>query len=61
VAVLADLAKLRRPVTAAAVAATIASLISPFGLNVGPDGAVLVGVLSAIGLAAGLLEQARKG
>lgn len=60
-AVLADLAKLRRPVTAAAVAAAIASLVSPFGLDVGPDGAMLVSALGAIGLIAGLLEHWRQG
>jgi hypothetical protein len=60
-AVLADLAKLRRPVTAGAVAATLAALLSPLGLNVGPDGAYLLGALGTIGLIAGLIEQARKG
>jgi hypothetical protein len=56
--VLADVAKLKRPVTAAAAAATIAAAVSPFGLNVGPDGALIVGALTAIGVIAGVLEQA---
>ena len=59
-AVLGDLAKLRRPVTATAVAATIAAVVSPLGLDVGPAGAYLLGALSVIGLVAGLLEQAGK-
>jgi hypothetical protein len=59
-ALLADLAKLRRPVTAAAVAATIASILSPFGLDVGPAGAYIVGALGSIGLVAGLIENAGK-
>jgi hypothetical protein len=47
-------------VTAAAAAATVAAILSPFGLNVGPDGAVIVGTLTAIGIIAGLIEQALK-
>ncbi len=56
-----DLAKLRKPVTAAAVAATLISLLSPFGINVGPDGAKVTALLTAIGVLAGILEHARKG
>lgn len=55
--VLQDIARLKRPVTAAAAVATLTSLLSPFGLNVGPDGTTITGALVAIGVAVGYLEH----
>lgn len=57
---LADIVKLRRPVTAAAVVATLVALASPFGINVGPQGPELTGVLVAVGTLAAYLERLRK-
>lgn len=59
-AILGDLAKLRRPVTAAATAATLAAVVSPYGLDVGDQGAYLVGGLFGVGLVAAYLEHLRK-
>lgn len=54
-----DLVKLKLPVTAGAVAATILGLISPFGIDVGPIGPILTGALVIVGFAAELVRRYR--
>ena len=54
--VLADIAKLKNPVLDATILATLVAVVSPFGLNVGPDGAIISGVLAAVGTAAAAVE-----
>jgi hypothetical protein len=52
-----DLTTLKRPVTAAAFVATIVALVSPLGLDVGPNGAVLTAALVAVGTVAAYVES----
>jgi hypothetical protein len=54
---LADLVKLKRPVTAASVVALVVELISPFGLNVGTAGPAITGALVAVGTIVAYLEH----
>lgn len=54
---LADLVKLRLPVTAGAVVATVVALAQPFGLNVGPAAPVLTGALIAVGTIAAYVQS----
>lgn len=55
--VLADAAKLKEKAVAASVVATIVAVVSPFGLNVGPDGAIITGILVAVGTVAAAIER----
>lgn len=57
-ALLKDLAALRNPALAATILAELVQLISPFGINVGPDGPIITGALVLIGTIAGLVQRA---
>lgn len=52
---LADLAKLKLPVTAAAVAALFLNVVAPFGAHI--DGTQVAGVLAALGVAAAYVNH----
>ena len=52
-----DLTRLRLPVTAASVVATVVALVSPFGLDVGPAGPILTGALVAVGIIAEYIKS----
>lgn len=52
---LADLAKLKLPVTAAAAAALVVSVVDPFGLHV--SGTVVSGALVAVGAVAAYINH----
>jgi hypothetical protein len=54
---LADLVKLRLPVTASAVVATVVALASPFGLDVGPAGPILTAALVVVGTVAAYVQS----
>lgn len=56
--VLADIVKLQNPVLDATILAEIVSLASPFGINVGPAGPIIVGSLVLIGTVASMVEKA---
>lgn len=52
-----DLATLKLPVTAAATVATVLSVLSPFGVDVGPDGPKIIGAVVGVGLVAAFVER----
>lgn len=54
-----DLLKLKAPVTAAAVTALVVQLVSPFGLDVGPWGPRITGVLVAVGVVSNYVDHLR--
>lgn len=56
--VLADAVKLQNPVLDAAIVAEVVSLASPFGINVGPSGSIIVGALVLVGTVASAVEKA---
>lgn len=47
--VIADIAKLQNPVLSATVVADVLAVVSPFGINVGSSGVVIVSALVAFG------------
>lgn len=55
--VLADIVKLKDRKVAAALVAAVVAVISPFGLNVGPDGAYVVAALVLLGTAVSYFEH----
>jgi hypothetical protein len=56
-AVLADLARLRLPVTAAAAATTLVGLTAPFGVDLSQQTMRITAALTAIGLAASAISK----
>lgn len=56
-AALADVAKLKSKTTAAAIAAFVVAVISPFGINVGTAGPVILAAVVTIGLVANTVEK----
>lgn len=56
---LGEIARLRLPVTAAAVVATVAAIVAPFGLQLGDaQSARITAALAALGLVAEWIRQA---
>lgn len=55
---LKDLALLKSPTVDAGILATVVAVVSPFGLNVGPEGAYITGGLLAVGTIAVAVETA---
>jgi hypothetical protein len=56
--VLAEAAKLQNPVLDAAIVAEVVSLVSPFGVNVGPSGSIILGALVLVGTVATAVQKA---
>ena len=56
-AVIAEAAKLQNPVLDAAIVADIVAVVSPFGVNVGPTGAVITNALVAVGVLATAIQK----
>lgn len=57
---LKDLAKLKLPVTAASVVATIVALVDPFGIDLGSAAPILTGACVAVGTVAYYIDNLRK-
>lgn len=55
-----DVVKLRLPVTATAVVATVVALADPFGLDLGPAAPILTGACVAVGTLAYYIDSLRK-
>lgn len=56
-AVVADLAKLQNKALAASVVATALAVLAPLGLNLGPYGGKILGVLAAVSAIAAIAEK----
>ena len=55
--VLSDVARLRLPVTAAALTTTVIGLVQPFGFDLSPQTTQITAALTAVGLLAGLFSR----
>lgn len=56
-AVVADIAKLQNKALAASVVATAVAVLAPLGLNLGPYGGKILGVLAAVSAIAAIAEK----